>query len=144
MAVTAENLHDDKGPKILAVLWTLTGLTTVMVIARVYIRLKLLRNFGMDDYLIVASMVRHSELCLLCLNLTGTCVLDNGARILRSLNSRRECGLRKTCHVLEYGQPRNGHSTQHSQLFVRDSLFHSSQDCRDVYVDPDLESQAIA
>lgn len=65
MAVTAENLHDDKGPKILAVLWTLTGLTTVMVIARVYIRLKLLRNFGMDDYLIVASMVRNLELCLI-------------------------------------------------------------------------------
>jgi hypothetical protein len=59
MVVTAENLHDDKGPKILAVLWTLTGLTTVMVIARVYIRLKLLRNFGTDDYLIVASMVSH-------------------------------------------------------------------------------------
>lgn len=62
MAVTAENLHDDKGPKILAVLWTLTGLTTVIVIARVYIRLKLLRNFGVDDYLIVASIVRNLEL----------------------------------------------------------------------------------
>lgn len=65
MVVTAENLHDDKGPKILAVLWTLTGLTTIMVIARVYIRLKLLRNFGMDDYLIVVSMVRNLELCLI-------------------------------------------------------------------------------
>lgn len=65
MAVTAANLHDDKGPKILAVLWTLTGLTTVMVIARVYIRLKLLRNFGMDDYLIVASMVRNLKPCLI-------------------------------------------------------------------------------
>lgn len=64
MVVTAENLHDDKGPKILAVLWTLTGLTTIMVIARVSIRLKLLRNFGMDDYLIVVSMVRNLELCL--------------------------------------------------------------------------------
>lgn len=58
MVVTAGNLHDDKGPKILAVLWTLTGLTAVMVVARVYIRLKLLRNFGLDDYLIVVSMVR--------------------------------------------------------------------------------------
>ena len=65
MAVTAENLHDDKGPKILAVLWTLTGLTTVIVIVRVYIRLKLLRNFGMDDYLIVISIVRNLELFLI-------------------------------------------------------------------------------
>ncbi|KAF4760718.1 hypothetical protein HAV15_006113 [Penicillium sp. str.  len=63
MVVTAANLHDDKGPKILAVLWTLTGLTTVMVIARVYIRLKLLRNFGMDDYLIVASMILGIAYC---------------------------------------------------------------------------------
>ncbi|CAG8075279.1 unnamed protein product [Penicillium nalgiovense] len=63
MVVTAENIHDNKGPKILAVLWTLTGLTTVMVIARVYIRLKLLRNFGMDDYLIVASMILGLAYC---------------------------------------------------------------------------------
>ncbi|CAG8898115.1 unnamed protein product [Penicillium egyptiacum] len=63
MAVTAENLYDDKGPKILAVLWTLTGLTTVMVIARVYIRIKLLRNFGMDDYLIVASIILGLAYC---------------------------------------------------------------------------------
>ena len=71
MVVTAENLHDDKGPKILAVLWTLTGLTTVIVIARVYIRLKLLHNFGMDDYLIVASTVSTFGVCLLWMNLTG-------------------------------------------------------------------------
>jgi hypothetical protein len=60
MAVTAENLYDDKGPTILAVLWTLTGLTTMMVIARVYIRLAVLRNFGVDDYLIVMSTVRDA------------------------------------------------------------------------------------
>ncbi|KAJ5163102.1 uncharacterized protein N7500_004932 [Penicillium coprophilum] len=63
MAVTAENLHDDKGPKILAVLWTLTGLTAIMVVARVYIRLKVLRNFGMDDYLIVLSMIMGLAYC---------------------------------------------------------------------------------
>ncbi|CDM33429.1 hypothetical protein DTO013E5_7298 [Penicillium roqueforti] len=63
MVVTAGNLHDDKGPKILAVLWTLTGLTAVMVVARVYIRLKLLRNFGLDDYLIVVSMIMGFAYC---------------------------------------------------------------------------------
>ncbi|KAJ5131068.1 uncharacterized protein N7515_007107 [Penicillium bovifimosum] len=65
MTVTAENLYDDKGPKILAVLWTLTGLTTIIVIARVYIRLALLRNFGVDDYLIVVSTILGLTYCVI-------------------------------------------------------------------------------
>ncbi|EAU36889.1 predicted protein [Aspergillus terreus NIH2624] len=47
---------DDKGPKILAVLWTLTAITTVIVVARMYIRSCLLRNVGADDYLICVSL----------------------------------------------------------------------------------------
>lgn len=66
MVVTSENLHDDKGPRILAVIWTLTGLTTLMVIARVYIRIAVLRSFGVDDYLIVISMVRDLMLHIFC------------------------------------------------------------------------------
>ena len=114
MAVTAENVHDDKGPKILAVLWTLTGITTLMVIARIYIRLRVLRNFGMDDYLIVVSMVRDLELFLLYLNLTRACVLDHGTCILRNLYSRRELGLWETRYVLDYGKPGEGDSAQYS------------------------------
>ena len=49
---------DDGGPKILAVLWTLTGLTTVIVFGRVWIRSLVLRNFGLDDAIIVFSLVR--------------------------------------------------------------------------------------
>ncbi|KAJ5467431.1 hypothetical protein N7475_005183 [Penicillium sp. IBT 31633x] len=63
MVVTAENLHDDKGPVILAVVWTLTGLTALMVVARVYIRVAMLRNFGGDDYLIVISMILGLAYC---------------------------------------------------------------------------------
>ncbi|KAJ5133750.1 hypothetical protein N7526_005115 [Penicillium atrosanguineum] len=63
MAITAENLNDDKGPKILAVLWTLTGLTALIVAARMFIRLRLLKNFGIDDYLIVISMVMSFAYC---------------------------------------------------------------------------------
>jgi hypothetical protein len=48
---------DDKGPKILAVLWGLTGFTTVIVAARMYIRGRMLRNVGIDDWLIVFSLV---------------------------------------------------------------------------------------
>jgi NAD/NADP transhydrogenase beta subunit len=63
MAVTNENLDDDKGPKILAVLWTLTGLTAVMVAARMFIRLRILKNFGIDDYLIAVSMIMSLAYC---------------------------------------------------------------------------------
>ncbi|KAJ5221642.1 uncharacterized protein N7469_010529 [Penicillium citrinum] len=63
MALTAENENDDKGPKILAVIWTLTTLTLLMVTARIFIRLKMLKNFGIDDYLIVVSMVLSLAYC---------------------------------------------------------------------------------
>lgn len=63
MAVTEKNMNDDKGPKILSVLWVLTALTTVMVVARIYIRLRMLKSFGVDDYLIVASMVMGLAYC---------------------------------------------------------------------------------
>lgn len=51
------NASDNKGPMILSVLWALTGLTTVLVIARMYIRTSLLHNLGSDDWLITASLV---------------------------------------------------------------------------------------
>lgn len=60
MAITDDNRYDNKGPKILAVLWTLTGFTALIVSARIYIRMVLLRNFGIDDYLILISMVRDT------------------------------------------------------------------------------------
>ncbi|KAJ5557916.1 hypothetical protein N7513_003502 [Penicillium frequentans] len=63
MVVTAENLSDDKGPKVLAVVWTLTSLTLLMVVARVFIRLKMLKNFGFDDYLIVVAMALGLAYC---------------------------------------------------------------------------------
>ncbi|KAJ5295815.1 hypothetical protein PENANT_c001G05068 [Penicillium antarcticum] len=63
MAITDENRYDNKGPKILAVLWTLTGLTALIVSARIYIRMVLLRNFGIDDYLILISMLLGLAYC---------------------------------------------------------------------------------
>ena len=54
MTVTED---DNRGPKILGVLWALTGLTTLIVAARMLIRGKLLKNFGPDDWLIAVSMV---------------------------------------------------------------------------------------
>lgn len=63
MAVTKENLNDDKGPKILAVLWTLTAVATLFVVARIFIRLRMLKNFGVDDYLIIVSVVMALAYC---------------------------------------------------------------------------------
>ncbi|KAL2869498.1 uncharacterized protein BJX67DRAFT_370732 [Aspergillus lucknowensis] len=54
---------DDKGPKILAVLWGLTGLTTIVVVARMYIRGRMIRNVGVDDWLIVFSLVMGLVYC---------------------------------------------------------------------------------
>ena len=53
------NEDDNQGPLILAVCWTLTVFATVIVMLRVYIRQWVLHNPGLDDYLIVISMVRH-------------------------------------------------------------------------------------
>ncbi|CAI7585723.1 unnamed protein product [Penicillium pancosmium] len=63
MVVTAENEHESKGPTILAVLWTLTSLTFLIVSARVFIRLKMLKMFGADDYLIVVAMALGLAYC---------------------------------------------------------------------------------
>ncbi|KAL4781244.1 hypothetical protein BJX76DRAFT_360108 [Aspergillus varians] len=54
---------DDKGPKILAVLWGLTGFTFVVVAARMFIRGKMLRNFGLDDWLIGFAMLMGIIYC---------------------------------------------------------------------------------
>ncbi|KAJ5984279.1 hypothetical protein N7481_006378 [Penicillium waksmanii] len=63
MVVTAANEHESKGPTILAVLWTLTSLTFLIVTARVFIRLRMLKMFGIDDYLIVVAMALGIAYC---------------------------------------------------------------------------------
>lgn len=56
MSASVTDTHD-KGPRILAVVWTLSALTTIFVAARVYIRQWLIRNAGIDDYIIVVALV---------------------------------------------------------------------------------------
>ena len=97
MALTAENINDDKGPKILAVLWTLTALTTLMVMGRIFIRVRMLKNFGIDDYLIVISMVRTLSVYFPpCKNilLTIFSLLDLGSCLLWCHDRWRSCGIR--------------------------------------------------
>lgn len=48
---------DDKGGTMMGVMWSLTVLALLIVVTRLYTRQRLLRNLGLDDWLIVASMV---------------------------------------------------------------------------------------
>ncbi|RAH84306.1 hypothetical protein BO86DRAFT_442622 [Aspergillus japonicus CBS 114.51] len=62
---STEAASDDKGSTILIVLWPLTGLTTVVVTERMYIRAGLLHNLGVDDWLIVFSLLMGLVYCIL-------------------------------------------------------------------------------
>ncbi|KAJ5161242.1 hypothetical protein N7492_006634 [Penicillium capsulatum] len=46
-----------KGPTMMAVMWSLTTIATFLVVARLCVRQRLLRNFGLDDWLIGVSMI---------------------------------------------------------------------------------------
>ncbi|KAK4870119.1 hypothetical protein LT330_005173 [Penicillium expansum] len=47
----------NKGPEMMAVMWSMTTLAMLLVIARLCVRQRMLRNFGFDDWLIGASMI---------------------------------------------------------------------------------------
>ncbi|KAF5865530.1 hypothetical protein ETB97_003374 [Aspergillus alliaceus] len=47
----------DKGPMLMGVMWSLSSLATVIVIARIFIRQVVLRNLGLDDWLIGIAMI---------------------------------------------------------------------------------------
>lgn len=51
----------DKGPTILALQWTLTVLATIFVAARIFVRTTLVKRMGLDDYLIILSLVSILE-----------------------------------------------------------------------------------
>jgi hypothetical protein len=49
------------GAGIIAVVGTFTGISALFVAARLYVRIKLMRAIGLDDYLIVLAMVRLQQ-----------------------------------------------------------------------------------
>lgn len=51
----------DKGPDILIACSISVGVALVMVVLRLIVRLKVLRNVGWDDYFITAAMVGSSD-----------------------------------------------------------------------------------
>lgn len=46
-----------KGRELMSVMWSMTTLATLLVVTRLCVRQRMLRNFGFDDWLIGASMV---------------------------------------------------------------------------------------
>ncbi|PLB40402.1 uncharacterized protein BDW47DRAFT_123424 [Aspergillus candidus] len=53
------------GPMVLAVMWLFTGLASICVFTRLYIRLHVLRNPGPDDWIIMLSIVMGWMYCAL-------------------------------------------------------------------------------
>ena len=53
--------EEDKGPLLLGVMGTMTGLALVFVVARVYCRLISLGRLGFDDYILILSVVSHPQ-----------------------------------------------------------------------------------
>ncbi|KAH6632491.1 hypothetical protein F5144DRAFT_488900 [Chaetomium tenue] len=48
---------ENRGPEILAVCGALVGLALVVVLLRVYVRARMVRHLGLDDYTIIAAML---------------------------------------------------------------------------------------
>lgn len=49
--------RENRGPLTLAAIWVLTGLASLVVIARLYVRQWVLQSTGIDDWLIGIAMV---------------------------------------------------------------------------------------
>ncbi|KAJ5172352.1 hypothetical protein N7492_004945 [Penicillium capsulatum] len=56
-AMSPEYTGQTKGPKILGLFWAFFTVSLVMVSARMYIRARMLKNLGLDDYIIAAATV---------------------------------------------------------------------------------------
>lgn len=50
------------GATMIAIVGSLTAISALFVAARLYVRIKIMRNLGLDDYLIVLAMVRLSAI----------------------------------------------------------------------------------
>lgn len=50
----------DNGSTIVAIVGSLTAISAVFVGARLFVRIKLLQNLGLDDYLISIAMVNNA------------------------------------------------------------------------------------
>ncbi|UDD65544.1 hypothetical protein AFCA_012721 [Aspergillus flavus] len=139
MSASVADTHD-KGPRILAVVWTLSTLTTIFVAARVYIRQWLIRNAGIDDYIIVVSLVMP-------LGYLRTSEPHSLPRTVPNINIRgndhSKCayGIRKACLVPGAEHRGDDKFGQHNQLCNRHFLLYHSKSRSNRSFDSDPQSQ---
>ena len=130
---------ENRGPKILGVLWGLTALTTLVVVARIFIRTRMLKNFGSDDWLIALSMVSmflfHRTLFVADESVHGSC-------LLQCHHGECPCGLWQTRCLSEPGCAGDGHLAQYHQLCVWDPVVCSAQAGCQRHVDSHPQSQS--
>lgn len=55
-------VDNDRGPTILAILYSGTVLAAIAVALRLWVRIKFLRKVGLDDWLVAASLVSGASL----------------------------------------------------------------------------------
>ncbi|CAG7953771.1 unnamed protein product [Penicillium nalgiovense] len=60
-----EYINQTKGPRILGIFWSFFSVSVVMISLRLYIRARMLRNIGLDDYIIVAAMIMVASYTIL-------------------------------------------------------------------------------
>jgi len=61
MLVLAEDGDQNRGPELLAVTWVFTSVALLVVIAKFYTRVKVLHSTGLDDVLVILSMVNQAK-----------------------------------------------------------------------------------
>ncbi|KAJ5875782.1 uncharacterized protein N7529_001366 [Penicillium soppii] len=55
-STTDATAEGSKGTEMMAVMWSMTTLATILVVSRLCVRQRILHSFGLDDWLIGASM----------------------------------------------------------------------------------------
>lgn len=70
-ATTTLPPDENRGPEILIICGTLVGLSLVMVVLRLWVRISLIRQVGSDDYTMVAAMVSTDPISAID---TGDCL----------------------------------------------------------------------
>lgn len=88
------NEWSSRGSTIIAIVGTVTGVSALFVAARLFVRIKLLRNLGLDDHLIVLAMVwlsLHPRLN----DTRDTANNDQDLRLLESRNLQRRSEIRQ-------------------------------------------------
>jgi len=54
--------HDDRGPSVLAAIWTVTALATLFIAIRVYCKFLKSKRLYWDDAVLIASYASHPRL----------------------------------------------------------------------------------